>query len=278
VAGDGTACARPPGCGNGRAAVLATLTLPSAVAVGRAGKLLIADTGDNEIRQVGRTGVITAIAGAGGACGAPHGCGPPSGPAHLKLAAPGGVAVDGHGNVYVSDTGGHRVLIVSPAGASAPLAGNGLACAAPPRCGSVLDPAAARLSLPSGLALDPAGDLYLADTTDQEIRLLPPARTPLASLGSAAGPVAMAELGLAVAHRSLTVRYALSAAAVVALSLVGPHRKLRRLVRVFGEDGAGELRWDGRLGHKRLPVRRYQLLLSLVAGPRTASIVLSVVI
>ncbi len=99
--------------GDGGLATAAQLSGEAAVAVGPEGSLYIADTGNNRIRKV-TNGVITTIAGTGSASFSGDG-----GPAlNAALNAPAGVAVDGAGNVYVSDSNNNRIRELIPAGPS----------------------------------------------------------------------------------------------------------------------------------------------------------------
>ncbi len=98
VVGSGT----PGETGDGGPAMQARLDGPSQLAVGAAGSLFIADTGNNRIRRVDvTTGIITTVAGTGGA-----GFGGDGGPStQARLSAPLGVAVDGTGALFIADTG-----------------------------------------------------------------------------------------------------------------------------------------------------------------------------
>jgi uncharacterized protein (TIGR03437 family) len=96
-------------------ATSAQLTLPVGVAVDSAGNLYIADTANHSIRKVSN-GVISTVAGNG----TPSFSGD-NGPAtSAQLATPGGVAVNGAGNVYIGDSGNNRIRVLTPAGAPGP--------------------------------------------------------------------------------------------------------------------------------------------------------------
>jgi DNA-binding beta-propeller fold protein YncE len=94
------------------------------------------------------------------------------GPAvNAQLNSPQGLAVDSSGNIYIADAGNNRVRIVAPSGIISTFAGNGL----PGSYGSVGDwsPAPqANLHLPSGVAVDPSGNVYIADTRNHSLRLV----------------------------------------------------------------------------------------------------------
>ncbi|WP_195760084.1 putative Ig domain-containing protein [Flavobacterium sp. LC2016-23] len=77
---------------------------------------------------------------------------------------PNGVAVDAAGNVYVADTYNHTIRKITPAGVVSTLAGSGTAGAADG------NGVAASFNLPGGVAVDAAGNLYVADTSNNKIR------------------------------------------------------------------------------------------------------------
>ena len=115
------------------------------------------------------SGTITTIAGTG-----EEGFSGDGGPAvSAQLSGPNGVAVDGAGNLYIADTGNHRIRRVNPSGTITTIAGiggNGFSGDGGPA-------GTARLSSPSGLALDAAGNLYIADTGNHRIRRVDPSGT-----------------------------------------------------------------------------------------------------
>jgi len=162
VAGDGT-------CGDGGdngPATAASLCYPRDVAVAPDGSVYIADTSNNRVRRVAN-GVITTVAGSQyGACGYPGGYGGDNGPAtSAQLFYPFAVAVDSTGNLYIADTYSHRIRKVSN-GTITTVAGNGT----PGNTGDNLAATTSELYLPQGLALDGAGNLYIADTLNNSVR------------------------------------------------------------------------------------------------------------
>jgi sugar lactone lactonase YvrE len=133
---------------------------PAAIAVDSAGTFYIADKGNSLIRKMSASGVVTTIAGLAGARGAVDGTGTAS-----RFNAPGGIAVDTLGNIYVADTLNHTIRMVSPLGAVTTLAGTAGSSGSSDGIG-----AAARFSQPSGVAVDALGNVYVADTGNNTIR------------------------------------------------------------------------------------------------------------
>jgi sugar lactone lactonase YvrE len=148
--------------GDGGPATWARLNSPYGVAVDVAGILYIADTGNSRIRKVTADGVISTVAGNG-----IWGFGGDGGPAtSAQLNSPDGVAVDWGGNLYIADSTNGRIRKVNAGGVISTVAGNGNT-----GFGGDGGPAtSAQLSFPSGVALDAAGNLYIADTINNRIR------------------------------------------------------------------------------------------------------------
>jgi NHL repeat len=151
--------------GDGGPAAAASLYQPGGTAVDAKGDLLIADSGDNTIREVTPAGTIRRIAGTGIAG---LGFAGPSGiPAALSsLDHPGGVAVNTAGDIYVADTYNNRVIEVTPAGKVTAVAGDGRAGYAGDRGRAAF----AELNEPAGVAVDARGNLYIADSGNNVIR------------------------------------------------------------------------------------------------------------
>ena len=145
--------------GDGESALDAQLSLPWGVAVNDAGNLYIADYHNHRIRKVDSAGVITTIAGTG-----EIGDGATASDAQLR--GPPGVAVDGKGNTYIADSANHRIRQVDSAGIISTFAGTG-------EYGFSGDGGRAlhaQLSLPSSVAVDSAGNLYITDTNNHRVR------------------------------------------------------------------------------------------------------------
>lgn len=155
--------ARASGSVDGRGAE-ARFLYPSGVAVDANGNVFVGDAGNNTIRKITPAGVVTTLAGLAGQKGSADGAGTAA-----RFSAPYGVAVDASGNVYVADMNNHTIRVVTPAGAATTIAGSpGLSGTANGTGG------AARFNGPTGVALDAAGNLYVADTGNSAIRLVGP--------------------------------------------------------------------------------------------------------
>ena len=176
IAGNGTACADPTtSCGDGPTATAANLTFPEAVAVDGAGNVYIAGN-EHKVRKVTPPGAISTIAGNGTFCADPTtSCGDGPTATAASLSSPEGLAVDGAGNVYISDTGLHKIRKVTPGGAISTIAGSGTQCADPTTtCDDGATATNAELNFPEGVAVDGAGNVYIADWGDDKIRKLTP--------------------------------------------------------------------------------------------------------
>ena len=256
LAGTGTLCTgtrSPATCNYNAAGTAAKLHYPGGVAVDSSGNLYIADTSDNMVAMVARAacssacpfglaattvGDLYAVAGTGTACGAspsPSTCnytfsGVPQRATSAYLNAPGGVAVDPSGNLYIADTSDNMVAMVArsvcssscPFGLAATavgyiydVAGTGTACGASPSpstCGysaaGAAEPAtAAELNAPGGVAVDASGNLYIADTSDNMVAMVAGApcssSCPFGLAATVAGRIyAVAGTGTACSSRS----------------------------------------------------------------------------
>lgn len=133
---------------------------PAAVAVDAAGNAYIADRANQLIRKVTPAGEVTTVAGAPGLAGFADGVG-----AAARFRDPAGVAVDAAGNLYVADQGNHTIRKIMAGGAVTTLAGLAGRFGTDDGTG-----AAARFRSPAGLAVDRAGNVFVADTSNQTIR------------------------------------------------------------------------------------------------------------
>ena len=161
---------------------------PRALAADGNGNVYVADTGNCTIRQVVvGTGQVTTLAGAPGSCSPVDGTGPKAG-----FAAPGALAIDGSGNLYVADGETIRKVVVAT-GEVMTLAGSAqTACTAGDGAG-----AAAGFCGLSGLAVDTAGNLYASDTTSNTIRKIVVATGGVTTLAGSGSPGAADGTGAA---------------------------------------------------------------------------------
>ena len=182
----GTACTQAP-CGDGGAANAASLWSPTGVLVDSSSNLYISDQNDDAVREIKAPvsgsdnisttyGIILDTAYSGN--------GKPA--IDASLYSPSGVATDGAGNLYIADAQNNVVRVVNkqktaitvakvsiPAGAIATVAGTGQLCnAGLLACGYGGPATAAKLAAPSAVALDAAGNIYIADSLDSVISII----------------------------------------------------------------------------------------------------------
>jgi uncharacterized protein (TIGR03437 family) len=161
VAGSGV----PGFAGDGGAAISAQINGPYGVAVGAGGSLYIADTGNNVVRKVSPDGTIRTVAGTG----TPGYLGDGGAALSARLNGPEAVAVDAEENLYIADTFNGRIRRVGTDGVIATVAGVGSTGI---YSGDGGPARSAALSLPTDVALDGAGTLYLADFGNSRVRMV----------------------------------------------------------------------------------------------------------
>ena len=173
IAGTGTQGSN----GDGGSAASATLNQPQGVTVDAAGNLYIADTANHRIRRVDPlTGIITTIAGNGytdpsTGAGGNSGFGSAAGQAELNF--PFAVAFDPAGNMYIPDSGNNAVRIVAISGGvlnASSIITTYAGIGSTGYTGDGGSAAAAALFSPSGVAVDAASNVYIADTGNNSIR------------------------------------------------------------------------------------------------------------
>ena len=153
---------------------------PSGIAVDATGNLYVSDTLNHTIREITPAGVVTTIAGTAGASGFVDGTA-----SAAQFHGPQGLALDSSGDLFVADTNNNAIRkLVLASGAVTTVAGQtGVA-------GSADGPVSqAQFHFPSGLGLDAAGNLYVADIDNDTLRMISPsgAVSTLAGLAGVSG-------------------------------------------------------------------------------------------
>jgi sugar lactone lactonase YvrE len=161
VAGDGAWVYKSDGV----AATAASIFLPDGVAVDDAGNIYLSDTSNNRVRRVDAvSGLISTVAGNG----TPGATGDGGLGVNAEVNSPSGMVIDGAGNLLFADSGNHAVRKLTLAtGVISTVAGQ---LGQPGATGDTGLATAALLNTPQGVALDAAGDLYIADTNNNEVR------------------------------------------------------------------------------------------------------------
>lgn len=133
---------------------------PCGIGVDGSGNAFVADTGNRTIRKITPAGVVTTFAGTAGTSGLTDGTGTAA-----RFSAPRGITVDAAGTLYVTDYNGFTLRKITSAGVVTTLAGMAVSPGSTDGTGT-----AARFYYPSGVAVDSAGTVYVADTSNSTIR------------------------------------------------------------------------------------------------------------
>jgi uncharacterized protein (TIGR03437 family) len=153
--------------GDNGPATSAAIAGPAGLVFDALGNLYLADAANDRVRMISPSGIITTVAGADGpVAGDYSGCAPPPG----SLNHPNALAAGADRTVYIADTGNHRVMALAPGGQLTLFAGTGTAGFS----GDGGPATAASLKAPAGLAVDSAGDVYIADTGNNRLRKVTP--------------------------------------------------------------------------------------------------------
>ena len=147
------------------AALQAKFRLPNNVAVDRAGNVYVADTANDVIRKITPDGTVSTLAGVAHSRGSADGQG-----GNARFWAPFGIALDASGNVYVADTANNTIRKITPDGVVTTLAG----LAGQPGYADGAN-SAARFRNPWSVAVDSAGNVFVADMSNDTIRKITPA-------------------------------------------------------------------------------------------------------
>jgi uncharacterized protein (TIGR03437 family) len=150
--------------GDGGPAINAQMAFPDGVAVDSGGNVYVADRAAHVIREISSGGTISTFGGTG-----KNGFSGDGGPAvNAQFNGPTGLALDAAGNLYVADTDNSCIRMISPDGTVVTVAGtNGRTFS-----GDGGPASAADLNQPQGVAADAAGNLYIADTFNNRIRMV----------------------------------------------------------------------------------------------------------
>ncbi len=122
--------------------------------------IYVCDTGNHTIRKITKAGVVTTLAGGAGLLGAMDGTG-----TDARFQAPRGIVADSTGQLYVADTGNHGIRKITSEGVVSTLAGT----LGTPGVAN-LSGTSAQFNAPRGIAVDAAGNVYVADTGNHAIR------------------------------------------------------------------------------------------------------------
>lgn len=150
--------------GDGGQATAALMNSPSGIGFDATGNLYISDGNNQRIRKVNTSGIISTIAGTGG-IGATGDGGPATA---ASFHTPNYLRLDAAGNIYVTDNGNHKIRKITPLGTITTFAGTGVAGSS----GNGAPATAAQLNFPGGVAIDGAGNVYIAGDVTQDIRVV----------------------------------------------------------------------------------------------------------
>lgn len=138
----------------------AQFSYPSGVTVDSTGNIYVADFNNDTIRKITPAGVVTTPYGQAGVAGSANGS-----PTVARFNTPNSVAADGANNLYVADSGNSTIRKITAAGVVSTLAGRAGFTGSTDATGS-----SARFNNPQGVAVDPSGNVYVADTGNNTIR------------------------------------------------------------------------------------------------------------
>jgi sugar lactone lactonase YvrE len=142
----------------------ARFSYPWGLAIDGTGNLFVCDSNNNTIRRITPAGQVTTFAGMPGESGASDGIG-----SAARFSHPSSIAIDGNGNLYVTDYSNSIIRKITPAGAVSTLAGAAGQFGFADGQGS-----AARFNYPDGIAVDSSGNVWVSDSNNHVIRKISP--------------------------------------------------------------------------------------------------------
>lgn len=181
--------------GDGGLATLAQVKIPLGITSDASGNIYISDTQNHRIRQINGLGNINTIAGGGASVG-------DGGPAiNAMIGSPYKIAFDIAGNMYIAEFGNNRIRKINTMGIITTVAGDGSIVGG--FTGDGGPATTAKLNGPSAVAVDASGNLYIADMSNNRIRMVNAVGTitTIAGTGGNAymgdgGPAILAQLNL----------------------------------------------------------------------------------
>lgn len=179
------------------AGAAARFRYPRGVAVDAEGNVYVGDTDNHTIRRITPSGEVTTVAGSAGAWGTADGTG-----AAARFYSPIGLAFDPAGNLLVGDSSNHTIRKMSPAGEVTTLAGLAGTSGSADGTGS-----AARFFYPYGVAVDSAGDVWVADSSNGAVRKVSPEGVVTTLATGLAGPYGVATAPSGAVYVSNTNQY-----------------------------------------------------------------------
>lgn len=156
------------GVGDGGPATLAPLYTPVSMAIDENGNIYVVETSKNMIRKINHAGILSTFAGMGFLHAGYSGDGGPA--LHAKLNAPVDIAVDKNGSLFIAELGNHVIRKIDVNGIISTFAGTGVAGYS----GDGGPATNARLFRPYGVAVDTAGNVYIAEDSNHVIRKVDP--------------------------------------------------------------------------------------------------------
>ncbi len=148
--------------GDGGAATAAMVNATFGIVTDASGNVYFSDAGNDVVRKISPSGIITTIAGTG-----THAYGGDGGPASAaQLAFPSGLAFDAAGNLYISDPNNYRVRKIDPSGTISTFAGTGTTGYS----GDGGPATAAQIGYSDGIFVDPMGNVVIPDPPNNRIR------------------------------------------------------------------------------------------------------------